>query len=528
MTRVAIVRLFVIALGMHLSFGHSGALPRCVAQDAEQVERRRAMSARIDQLLAESWKEKGIQPAAICSDEEFVRRASLDLAGVVPYVSETRHFLADEAKDKRAQLVDRLLQSPEYPTHMAYTWRQIMLPSGLGAEQLPSIFGVENWLRRQFAANLRYDRMVGDLLVATGGGQNGPALFYTAHQLEPEKLAAATGRIFLGLQLECAQCHDHPFDQWSQTDFWGFAAFFAQLRQNNTMVPGRVASLLDIDEGEVTLPDTDSVIPPRYPGTKQDASRERGTRRMLLAVWMSSRENPYLARAAVNRVWSLLFGRGMVEPVDDMSPQNTPSHPELLDELAKYFVASGYDLPELYRAIMLSDAYQRSSQKRPGVQIPSEAFAVMPVKPLTADQLYNSMLRVLAKTSESTDVGFGQRFDMGRLEFVTQLQSLRSSHVDSYELGVPQALKLMNGSRMLNSVSEHNSRLLKAVDAPFFDNQQRTEILFLATLARAPSYDESKAMVAMLDETKSVEARQEVLSDLLWSLLNSAEFAVNR
>src|SRR5262245_50073214 len=313
-------------------------------EDADdRTAARKAMVARIDALVEAKIKAAGMQPGAQSSDEQFLRRVYLDLTGAIPRVSEVRAFLADERPDKRERLIDALLDSPAHATHLANTWRNIMLPGGLNLEQINNLVGVQNWLRQRFLENVRFDNLVSELLVASDGGDVGPALYYTSLDVAPEKLAGSTARIFLGVQIECAQCHDHPFDHWKQLDFWGYAAFFARLRQPEMNNPGmRRARLVDLDTGEVKHPKTDQVVPPKYPDGPAPAAGELGTRREQLAIWMASRDNPYLPRAAVNRAWWHLFGRGLVEPVDDMSPQNRASHPELLDELTAYFVQTGF------------------------------------------------------------------------------------------------------------------------------------------------------------------------------------------
>src|SRR4051794_25582255 len=205
------------------------------AEDAPDVAlaRRQKMVARIDEHIGARQKAEGITPAERSSDPEFLRRAYIDLTGAVPRLHAVREFLADERADKRAQLIDVLLASPQHATHLANTWRNLLLPNGLSNENVPATTGMQRWLRTRFASNLRYDNLVSDLLIATEGDTSGPALYFTSLDLAPEKLAGSSARNFLGLQLECAQCHDHPFDAWKQKDFWGYAAFFARLQRPN-------------------------------------------------------------------------------------------------------------------------------------------------------------------------------------------------------------------------------------------------------------------------------------------------------
>jgi hypothetical protein len=485
----------------------------------------RAMADRIDELLAARWKTEGVAPAPLASDGEFIRRAYLDLTGVIPPVAEVRAFLKDASSDKREKLIERLIASPAHATHLATTWRNIMLPAGFEAGDVNSVLGVQNWLRNRFAENLRYDRVVSELLVATGGREAGPALFYTALELKPEELAANTARIFLGVQIQCAQCHDHPFDHWKQTDFWGYAAFFAQLDRNENQ-PGMMnVALFDNNEGEVKLPDTDEVVLPKYPEGARASADEGGFRRQQLSIWMASRDNPYLARALVNRVWSNLFGRGIVEPVDDLGPRNPPSHPELLDELTDYFIESGFDVRMLYRTLANSRAYQLSSATASAEETRPELFARMMVKSLTAEQLYDSLSQAaLRNPAAMGESGSSSRFfDPQRREFLARMQTSNRSAAE-FDAGLPQALMLMNGEVMVEATDQDKSRMLAALDAPWFTDQDRVETLFLAAYARLPDDEERDRTNQYIE---SNEDRRQAVGDVFWALLNSAEFALN-
>lgn len=494
------------------------------ADEPDQAERRAKMVARVDELLAERWQEEEVKPAGISDDSEFIRRAYLDLTGVIPRVADVRAFLEDDDQDKRIKLIDRLLNSPRYATNMANSWRQIMVPGGLDLEQLQNVAGVQNWLRRRFAQNLRYDRIVDEFLVATGGGDSGPALYYTSLELAPEKLAASTARIFMGLQIECAECHPHPFDHWTQEDFWGYAAFFARLEQSSRQGPMDV-TLVDLDSGEVTLPDTETVVPPRYPdGTLAEAD-DGGTRREQLSIWMASRDNPYLPKAAVNRVWAHMFGRGLVEPVDDLGKHNPASHPQLFDELTTYFVKSGFDLQELIRTLARTQAYQRSSQVEGEPPLP-ELFATAAIKTLSAEQLYDSLLRVVGGRPAEIPNFFqvqSNLFDQRRLAFVGRMQ-MRGSNATEFDAGVLQALTLLNGFDTAAATQAEQSNILMALDGPLFNDAERLETLFLGTYSRTPNEEEQRVF---LEHIKSAEDSQAALGDVLWALLNSAEFALN-
>ncbi len=513
-------RTWRIFLGIALLVAPAAAADRSSvdpSQDAVQI------AARVDQLLSAAWAESGIVPADDSDDAEFLRRASLDLNGVIPRVSEVREFLADTGTDRRERCIDRLLTSPRYATHLATIWRGILLADGVEADQAENADRLEAWLRRQFVDNVRYDRLVADFLT-TGGEEIGPALFYTSQQLMPEKLAASSARVFLGLQIECAQCHDHPYDRWKQEDFWGYAAFFARLDRYGDDRMDRRIQLVDRKVGEVRLPGSDSVVRPKFPGGAAPGEEQFGSRRSQLAVWVSSRENPYLAPAAVNRVWAQLFGRGLVEPVDDLGPHNPPSHPQLLDELSDYFVRSGFDLQTLYRTLANTQAYQRTSRSEAGQVPPPESFARMLVKPLTAEQLYASLARCLPSPTAAGNRSAGGA--AGSRAFVDKMQTSRRSGVE-YEGGVLQALTMINGSDLALAAAPQAGGLLTALQAPLFTDADRIETLWLATLSRPPAADERQAALAHLQSAASSELRQQALGDVLWALLNSPEFAMN-
>lgn len=253
---------------------------------AEKLAASDRMAARIDAQLDQQWALDHIEPAPLAADGAFLRRASLDLNGVIPRAADVREFIADRHPDKRAQLIDRLLDSPRYSTHMATNWRNRIIPVNSDVTRGPQAVALQKWLRTRFAKNLRYDNLVGELLLTLGGDELGPALYYQAYDVSPEKLATNTAELFLGIHLQCAQCHDHPTAAWKQIDFWGLAAFFARVKapdnRNNPMQMSY--RLVDSDSGEVRLPESNEVVPPKYPGGDLAAAEERRTRRLQLAL----------------------------------------------------------------------------------------------------------------------------------------------------------------------------------------------------------------------------------------------------
>jgi len=492
---------------------------------------RPAMSARVDQLLAEHWAHVGVKPAPLATDAEFLRRVHLDLTGIIPNVGEVRDFLADIRPDKRARLIESLLARPNHAAHFANVWRAIMLPSDANVQQFGGSGGLESWLQGKFVENTPYDKLVTELLTSSGNaGQPGPTLFFTSLQNKPEELAASTSRIFLGVQISCAQCHDHPFDHWKKEDFWGYAAFFARLTKP---VQGQafVNQVADADTGEVSLPGSSEPVVPRFLGGETAPSEMAANgRRTALAQWFTGKQNPYFARATVNRVWAHLFGRGLVDPVDDLGRHNQPSHPELLDELARYFVDSGYDLRLLIRTLTNTEAYQLSSEMPISGDTPPELFARMAIKSLNAEQIYDCLkeaMRQREAVNPQAQFGqFGRAFDQNRQLFLSRFEAPTQGATE-FQAGIPQALTLMNGQMMAQATDLGQSDLLNALDAPFFSDSERVEILFMSTLSRAPAEPERAQFMRYVETGGPAKDRKKALGDVLWALLNSAEFILN-
>ena len=502
------------------------------AEPAAEME----MAARIDALLAQAWASEKVEPAPLSSDAEFLRRAWLDLCGIIPPINDPdgisgiRNFLDSADADKRRKLIERLLAKPTHAAHFANVWKNVLLPPDANVQQFGGDVGFQGWLRGQFADNVPYDKLIADLVLARGpANQTGPALYFTALQLAPEELAASTSRVFLGTQIQCAQCHDHPFDHWKRKDFWGFAAFFARL-QRPPRYPQNTGLVMDAEEGEVTLPDSEETIMPRFLGGDEPGDNVGQTRREQLAAWLTWPENPYVARAAVNRVWALLFGRGIVQPVDDLGTHNPPSHPQLLAELAAYFVRSGYDINCLVRTLTATQAYERSSQSLPGAAERPELFARMAIKSLTAEQLYDCLIEAMRRRSEvypfQGQLAFNRNIDRNRQAFLARFRAPTQGATE-YEGGIPQALTLMNGANIRQATDLGQSDLLVALEAPFFSNQRRVEVLFLSTLSRKPTDEERAKFVAYVEQGGTNNSSRQALGDVLWALLNSAEFALN-
>ena len=490
----------------------------------------RALAASIDGHLAARWEAAGVQPARPADDAEFLRRICLDVTGRIPSVSEVRDFLDDPSPDKRDRAIERLLTGSGFSRHFARVWRDAMLPEVSANPELAG-FGpsFEAWLRTRLEEGVSYDRIAAELLTlqlpAAEGQRLGfsaapqmpvgvsPSAFYDAKQQLPENVATGAARVFLGVSLECAQCHDHPFADWRRDQFWGLAAFFAELQ-----TPG--------GRPELTIPETATIVPAAYlNGSAFDAGAGEAPR-AALARWITSPENPYFARATVNRLWAHFHGIGLVQPVDDLGADNPASHPELLDELARRFVASGFDLRFLVRALVSSQAYQCGSRQTDPGQADPTLFARMNLRALTAEQLYDALLQATAARGGGQDAAF-RRSEAQRVEFLNAFQAPPGDATQGHT-SIVQALTLMNGSLVADATSLERSRTLAAVaDAPFMTTAERIEALYLASVSRPPQSAELERLVKFVEEGDAQGRGRAALADVFWSLLNSAEFRIN-
>jgi hypothetical protein len=523
-----------------------GAAPPAPAYDAP------ALAARIDQLLAQRWAAVGARPAPPADDGEFLRRVYLDLAGRIPSVAETRAFLRDRRADRRAHLVERLLSSPRYAVHFTNVYRALLIPeAGNNFQVRLQQGGFETWLKQRLAKNAGYDQVVRDLLTApisgrggfpfgAGGAGGDPLTFYLAKEFKPENLAAGTARAFLGVSVECAQCHNHPFADWKREQFWGFASFFAGI-QSRRIQDFLAPEKEDPSKRQLPIPGTQRVAKARFLDGAEPQWEPKSGPRTTLADWITSPANPYFARATVNRAWAYYFGSGLVEPIDEMvGSSSTASHPEVLDLLANEFIAHKFDLKFLARTLTATRAYQRTSVTTHPSQDDPTLFARMRLRGLTPEQLFDSV----AQATGYRDSGGGDDFLSGlvggarsaRSEFLTRFAS--SDRPTEAQTSILQALTLMNGKVTTAATSLQKSETLAAVvDAPFASTADRVEALYLATLTRKPTGKEIDRAVQFLHDAKDRArakgdkamraAGREALADLFWALLNAPEFILN-
>lgn len=526
---------------------------RALAADLPAQE----LAKQIDLTLAKGWTAAGIRPAPLADDAGFMRRVYLDLAGRIPSVNEARTFLADTRADRRERLVEHLLASPRYVAHFTNLYRALLIPEAsnnfIVRAQAPSF---ESWLKKQVAANVGYDRLVRDLVTApigsqgigallNGAGDESTLAFFSAKEFKPESLAASTARIFLGVSVECAQCHNHPFADWKREQFWSFAAFFSGMqsqRVQDFLLPGREIP----EKNTLTIPGTETVVQARFLDNTVPAWKNKNSTRATLADWITSPQNPYFRREAVNRTWAYFFGTGLLEPVDDMVDAcGSPGHAELLETLAREFADHRFNVKFLIRVIMATQAYQRASAggavpaaKQEGPTDPSQ-FSRAALRGLTAEQLFDSLAMATGyRDSGSSGDDLLSAVIGGstsaRAKFLTKFAN-QSQRPTQAQRSILQALALMNGKVVADATSLEKSETLAAViDAPFLGTPGRIETLYLATLSRRPSAREVERATRFIDDAvrnadsrDTAAAYRAALADIFWVLLNSSEFTLN-
>lgn len=508
------------------------------------------ITALIDRHLAKDWEARGLIPAETTDDAEFVRRVYLDVIGRAPKAAEARSFIDDKTADKRAKLVDYLLQMPGHANYFAAVTRAQWLPQTTTNFQLAQFGGqFETYLRARYRENTPVDQVVkrivtvgltvntqnpGFRFVQASSGEpdgNNIAGFYSASEAKPENVGSAVSRLFLGMKLECAQCHDHPFAPYTRDQFWQFAAFFAELNPLNAPRPGFVGPLQpQSDRNTIGVLATDrKVTATFFDGTNPEWSLEKSPRQEL-ANWLVDAKNPFFAKNMANRTWAHFFGIGIVDPVDEPGENNPASHPELLEELGQAFADGGFDNRMLIRAITRSKAYQLTSKMSHPGQADPRRFAKMSLKGLTPSQLFDTMVsatgfREPAYMRNQQNFGFVQPGNP-RSQFLTQFAN--TERATETNTTILQALMLMNGKFIGDQTDLAKSELLAAIaDMPGWDTKQRVSNLFLTAFSRNPTPEELEKFASYVDRGGAKNDKTQALADVFWVLLNSPEFLFN-
>jgi hypothetical protein len=490
----------------------------------------------VDKYVFGKLKMLGIQPSEVCTDQEFIRRASLDLCGVLPALDQTKAFLESTDKDKRAKLIDRLLETNEYADFWTLKWLDV-LRCNRKAVQEKGVHVYQQWLRGKIEKNVPFDLLVRELLTANGSTFANPPANYFRVARDPTNLAETTAQLFLGIRMQCAKCHNHPFERWTQDDYYSMAAFFARVRQKkDKLEPGvgpmaqGAAEVIYCDRsGEVVQPRTGKVVPPKYMGGTVAILPLGKDRREVLADWLTNGNNPFFAKSVVNRVWFHVVGRGIVDPVDDFRDSNPSANDELLTALAKDFVDHHFDIKHLIRAIANSRTYQLSAQTIDSNKDDNKYFSHAVTKLLTAEQLLDAICTATEVAEKYPGLPLGTR--------ATQLPDGEVNNVFLKTFGQParelaceceregdsnlaQALQLINGPTINDKIRNANNRLGKLL-ARKLDEKQILAELYVAALSRSPAEGEVKA--ALKHVAKNADKRK-AWEDVQWALLNSKEF----
>ncbi|MHB1426145.1 MAG: DUF1549 and DUF1553 domain-containing protein [Gemmataceae bacterium] len=523
-SRTTAMRLTILTLPFALLTLANGTRAADTPMDAPSLARH------IDEAIDTRLVAENLAPSPRCDDAEFVRRIYLDITGHIPSADKAAAFLNSRDPNKRTELINELLDSGDYGKHQADIWQALLLPRNSDNRFLP-FDKMTEWLEEKFNDNMPWDQMVRHILTAKGDtDKNGTVLYFLANAA-PDKLTDNATRMFLGVQLQCAQCHNHPFTDWKQDAYWGMAAFFTRVRiEGNPRQAVRQGGSVSINENgkgrPIRLPISAKRVPPKFLQGEQPKLDSADAYRPVLADWMTSSKNPYFSRAMVNRLWAQFFGRGIVNPVDDMHEGNRPSHPQLLADLSAQFAANGFDIKFLIRALCNSTAYQRTSRPVAGNRDANpELLSRMAVKVLTPEQLYDSLVQVVGAPNPANFqrrpgvAAAGIRNITPRTQFVTFFKGDDNADSTDYQVGIPQVLRLMN-SPLLNNTAKLEP-VLKSGKTP----RQIVEHLYLTALSRRPTAHEQQRAMALVRKHKD-EPRQ-TYGDILWVLLNSSEFTLN-
>ncbi|SIN79570.1 Protein of unknown function [Singulisphaera sp. GP187] len=500
----------------------------------------------IDTLIFANLKQVGVPPSPVCDDATFLRRVALDIAGRVPTLEEAREFLSSHDADKRDRLIESSLSSPDYADYFANKWTAILRNRRDDTSDITANFAFHSWVRDGLLANKPYDQMVRELLAATGTIADNPAVAWYKRVLEPQQQLEDVAQLFLGVRMQCAQCHHHPFERWSQNDYFSLGAFFSRVGRKPTSTRGE--SLIFHQRGTAQLENKKTKIPvmPATLGGPTLAIPQDEDPRLKLADWMSDKANPYFAKSLVNRYWKHFFKRGLIEPEDDIRETNPATNPELLDALANQFVASGYDLKAVVRVITQSHTYQLSALPNAYNGVDRQNFSHYYPKRMQAEVLLDALDQLTGAKTDFANLPPGTRAIslpdnsynrsspflkvFGRPEGASVCECER---VQSPSLA--QSLHLMNAADVKAKLSTPNGRadlLAKSNQA----ESEKVRELYLAAYSREPSVAELKVTEAYVARPRvdaqgkpldPARAKREAYEDLLWAIINTKEYLYN-
>ncbi len=489
----------------------------------------------IDTLVDENLHKLRILPSGICTDEEFVRRAFIDIAGVYPESKDMRAFLADTNPNKRAALVDSLLERKEFTELWVMKWAELLQIRSAINNNTPPFYKnallYYNWLSERIGKNIPINEIVVELLASTGGTVSNPAVNFYQTELDQLKLTENVAQVFMGMRIQCAQCHNHPFDRWTMDDYYGFKAFFAQIGRKATDDPAEVI-IYNSKGGESRHFLTQAVMKPKFLGGDTPEMKPGEDRRKVLAGWMASPSNPFFARNIANIVWSHFNGVGVVEPVDDVRVSNPPSNPALIAAMAEHLTEYNYDMRKFVRDVCNSQTYQRSTKVNETNAGDKRNFSHAQVRRVRAEVLLDAISQITDTPNKFQGLPLGARAVQiadGAVSnyFLTTFGRAKRESVCSCEVKMEptlsQALHLMNGDAVNDRIKQ--GRVVAKMIQDKKNDREIVEDLFLRVFGRMPLDKEWTNVQQAIAEDAG--ARQNVLEDLFWALLNSKEFYFN-
>jgi hypothetical protein len=474
-----------------------------------------------------------IEPSPLASDEEFLRRAYLDVLGKLPSPEEARRFLGDTHPHKRDRLIDGLLERPEFADWWALKWSDRL---GCNQRFVGKIGAIKyhQWIRHAMASDMPEDEFVRAILTGAGGNYGHPPASFWRRLRDPQTRGEEVAQLFLGVRLQCARCHNHPGERWTQDDYYGLAAFFARIQYKDgpffLQIYDKEETVYPARQGEVNHPRSGQPVAPKFLGGPVAVISPHEDRREVLTHWLTSADNPFFARAAVNRIWFHLFGRGIVDPVDDLRSTNPPSNDELLAALTADFIRHGFDRKHLIRTIMKSRTYQLSSQTNSSNAEDEKYFAHARVRLLQAEQLLDAIGAATGSAEKFSGLPLGTpavALPDGEFRhpflaaFGRPARAMACACERDADTNLGQALQLIGGRLVQDKIHSDTGRVAQLIAAGQ-SNRAVVEELFLATLSRYPTEQERQALVQRLDSAPP--KRRQVAEDILWALINHKEF----
>jgi hypothetical protein len=488
----------------------------------------------IDESVQKKLKALGLPASKICDDATFLRRVTVDLCGRLPSLEEVEQFLNDQDPNKRDNLVNRLLDSTDYADYFANKWSAILRNKRRQDVEKPATFAFHDWIRTSLNENKPYDQFVREVITASGEAGVNPPVGWYREVKDASAQVEDTAQLFLGLRIQCARCHHHPFEKWSQEDYYGFAAFFSQVGRKKGMIQNADRIYHRRGIAQAINPKTGKAVKPTGLGDKPLELTADQDPRQFLVDWMAQKDNPFFAKSLVNRYWKHFFGRGLVDPEDDMRVTNPASNPELLDALAKSFVDSGFDLKQLCRTIVTSATYQLSAEPNEWNQDDKQNFSRYYPKRLNAEVLLDAIDQVTGATSTFNGVPVGTRavqlpdnaFNsyfltvFGRPESSSACECERSS-----EANLAQSLHLLNSSEIQGKLTSGSGRAALLANDKSRSNDVKIRELYLLAFGRPPLPDEMNVALAHLQKNEADPKR--AFEDIVWALVNTKEFLFN-